>query len=79
MLRGLLIMLQRISAQRISHDQAPSSVYGMTHATEDTPHEHSPAALAARLDAVERQIEERQALHQMQMASTISHLGTKEG
>ena len=78
MLRTVLAIFRRESAQRISHDEAPASAFGMTRAIEDTPHEHSPEALSARLDAVERAIEERQALHRIQVASTISHLATKE-
>lgn len=61
-------------ARRISHDEAPNSGFGMTRATEDTPHEHSPEVLAARLDAVERRLEERQALYRLRVASTTSHL-----
>ena len=55
-------------------DDTPDSAFGMSHAKEDTPHEHSPEALAARLDAVERLIKERQSLHRLHVASTISHL-----
>ena len=78
MLRVLVSLVRHKTAQRILHDEAPESSFGITRASEDTPHEHSPETLSARLDAVERLLEERQALHRIQVAGTIAHLTKKD-
>jgi hypothetical protein len=66
MFRALMILLRR---------GVPTSVAdAAATAREDTPHDQSPEALAARLDAVEAMINDRRVVHRLKTEATLARV-----
>jgi len=70
MFRALMTMLRRAHIVV----GVPTSVADAATATDDTPYDQSPEALAERLDAVEAMINDRQAVHRLQTEATLSRI-----
>lgn len=76
--RGLLSVLRVRIARRIFLSTHLDEGYGTRDASGEAPPEHSPAALSARLDAVERLIAERNLdLARLKKEHELFHVTTK--
>ena len=71
MFRALMILLGRA---HIVVGVPTSEAEAAATAREDTPYDQSPDALAARLDAVEAMINDRQAVHRLQTEARLSRI-----
>lgn len=73
-LRSCLAAVRHSVARRIVPSHPIETDYGTGTANSTRPAEHSPEALSARLDALEREWDARQAIHRLRIEQTLNHL-----